>query len=322
MTYEVCPQCQQERAAGMLEEALNCRDCKGKGIVRDPASYVCNGCGGPLCPAGTANERCPHGLVEETVSGGYDSPDLTDTQTYTFSLCEACLRKLFDTFKVPPRLGCFMGEGAENYAEERAWYQRRKWREAKGHIEKLKQGLCNQTIECQNKATIRMYHSTQMSDDICCDEHRHGAGNTWYVPAYLVAGIVRGPDNTTEERLRIAEAWLGEANHPGAVATLHRHLPACVADYVGAPSDGNTMLWVPITVPWSLRDSASTDVQTRSMHDGTVFFGPAEVLRAAIKNDISTTNEIGCLDRLKVRRAHILPDMADWVTDEEGADVE
>lgn len=43
-----------------------------------------------------------YGLIEATVSGGYDSNALEDMESYTFSLCEPCLKVLFDTFKHPP----------------------------------------------------------------------------------------------------------------------------------------------------------------------------------------------------------------------------
>ncbi len=43
-----------------------------------------------------------YGLIEVTVSGGYHSFTLEDLTQYTFSMCEGCLKKLFDTFKIPP----------------------------------------------------------------------------------------------------------------------------------------------------------------------------------------------------------------------------
>jgi hypothetical protein len=52
-------------------------------------------------------ERGPdlYGLIGCVVSGGYyssnDEKGLSDMEKYTFSLCEGCLRSLFDSFKVP-----------------------------------------------------------------------------------------------------------------------------------------------------------------------------------------------------------------------------
>ena len=43
-----------------------------------------------------------HGLIDTKVYGGYSSPKLEDGTTYIFSLCEICLDKLFQSFKLPP----------------------------------------------------------------------------------------------------------------------------------------------------------------------------------------------------------------------------
>ena len=127
--HKACERCREARAVGDYAAALKCHRCKGTGVVRTRESWICNGCGGGLCPAYRAvdpNTEIPHGLVDARVEGGYRSPALSDTTTYTFSLCEHCLRKLFDTFKVPPRIGeCRLGGGADRedvmeYAEEAA----------------------------------------------------------------------------------------------------------------------------------------------------------------------------------------------------------
>ena len=41
-----------------------------------------------------------YGLIEASVSGGYCSTGLEDGKVYTFSLCENCLKELFDGFKL------------------------------------------------------------------------------------------------------------------------------------------------------------------------------------------------------------------------------
>ncbi len=46
-----------------------------------------------------------YGLIEPIVYGGYDSSPLEDCTTYTFSLCEKCLKELFDTFNIPVEIG-------------------------------------------------------------------------------------------------------------------------------------------------------------------------------------------------------------------------
>lgn len=42
-----------------------------------------------------------YGLIEQTVTGGCDSYALQDLRSYTFSMCEGCLKVLFDDFKIP-----------------------------------------------------------------------------------------------------------------------------------------------------------------------------------------------------------------------------
>jgi len=41
------------------------------------------------------------GSQEITIYGHYDSIDLEDLTSYSFALCEACLKQLFETFAVP-----------------------------------------------------------------------------------------------------------------------------------------------------------------------------------------------------------------------------
>jgi hypothetical protein len=302
--YEACPRCEEERAAGRFDEVLNCHDCKGKGIVRVPASYICNGCGGPLCPdvPDSPNSRCPHGLVEETVSGGYDSPDLTDTTTYTFSLCEACLRKLFAGFKVPPAVGCYMGEGYDSYAEDEAYYARRKWKEANGHIDKLLLGLCNQTIECPNRALYRLYYSSHLSDEACCEEHHRGAANAWFVPFEPTAGIVCAgrPFFTREQLLTLANAWLTVGPRTGDVLTYHKYTPGCVADYAGVDSNTTSMLWLPHTVTDFPHACVPSTISAHFFEAGTAYIGSLGTVQAFRKQ---------YLRGMEVLRAHILPNL-------------
>lgn len=42
-----------------------------------------------------------NGLIEQTVSGVYGSDSLEDMTHYTFSMCEHCLKDLFERFKHP-----------------------------------------------------------------------------------------------------------------------------------------------------------------------------------------------------------------------------
>lgn len=71
-------------------------------VIKD---VFCNKCGESCCPLKIreqpSREGYLYGLIEQTVSGGYYSHVLSDCVNYTFSLCEACLSNLFDTFKIP-----------------------------------------------------------------------------------------------------------------------------------------------------------------------------------------------------------------------------
>jgi len=77
---------------------------------------LCNLCG-LSCVLGHQDHdlRRPHGLINQTVRGGYHSTPgnglgaLDDTMSYKFSLCEFCLDWLFSQFKTPVELGCYMG---------------------------------------------------------------------------------------------------------------------------------------------------------------------------------------------------------------------
>jgi len=60
---------------------------------------ICNNCGKSLSGPEPGDF---YGLVETMVRGGYSSDGLVDGEIYTFSLCETCLKKMFDAFKIPP----------------------------------------------------------------------------------------------------------------------------------------------------------------------------------------------------------------------------
>jgi hypothetical protein len=78
---------------------------------------VCNGCGG-LCVVFAGGESCgDYGLIEAEVVGGYHSTELRDLTRYRFSLCEACLVRLFDGFAVPPQVDDLCGDGQGRFEE-------------------------------------------------------------------------------------------------------------------------------------------------------------------------------------------------------------
>ena len=92
----------------------------------------CNGCGLPL-ERGGGNPPGPvpadkirshfYGMVEASVDGGYDSTHLLDLSAYSFSLCEACLVRIMDSFKLPPRVWCRMDSEEVSWSEDRQRWQ-------------------------------------------------------------------------------------------------------------------------------------------------------------------------------------------------------
>lgn len=200
-------------------------------MVRNPDSYICNRCG--ECMYIKPNWG-PHGLIDARVSGGDASPHLLDFVRYKFSLCEKCLRALFDEFKVAPEIHDGRG-GTTTYAEENARYKRWQWRKGKGHIEKLSTGLCNATIECDKAAEWRVFTSGSLTDDACCEEHRSffQYANTLYVPAKPIADCRSEEKPTREQATRILSTFLGVAARPEAKGTYFRHVPDCAAEVAG-----------------------------------------------------------------------------------------
>lgn len=65
---------------------------------------ICNKCGN-TCTIVSCLQH--YGLIEVEVSGGFDSKSLNDLTTYTFSVCECCLKELFRSFKIPVELGTY-----------------------------------------------------------------------------------------------------------------------------------------------------------------------------------------------------------------------
>ena len=76
---------------------------KIKEEIEKVEDILCNRCGKSCIPGKDDGNDDGYGLIEKTVIGGYWSPELYDDVSYTFSLCESCLRELFDNFKIHPQ---------------------------------------------------------------------------------------------------------------------------------------------------------------------------------------------------------------------------
>lgn len=72
--------------------------------VSEIEDCFCNKCGLSIkSPMGSY-----YGLVEATVTGGYESTELEDGDVHKFSLCENCLKQLFSEFKYGTLQGNFL----------------------------------------------------------------------------------------------------------------------------------------------------------------------------------------------------------------------
>ncbi len=98
-----------------------CEACDGTGREKLPEEVFCNRCG-KTCDKGDINPNLnfpprhdSYGLIKAKVSGGYHSDSLCDMTTYTFSICEGCLKELFDSFKIPPAVWDDMTGSQEVY---------------------------------------------------------------------------------------------------------------------------------------------------------------------------------------------------------------
>ncbi len=160
---------------------MNCHLCGGVGSIRDPASYVCNACGDSMLPVfpdwwlkrniKDVTNCFPLGLVDAQVHGGYDSHHLFDLTTYQWSMCEKCLRAMFNGFKVPPHVSDFHA-GSESYEDDRKYWEFRCWKDSGEALAWARSGRCNGVLKCPNATTHRQYNSAAISaEESRCDDH-------------------------------------------------------------------------------------------------------------------------------------------------------
>jgi ribosomal protein S27E len=175
-TYVTCHSCDHWDVA--TRQSYKCQRCNNTQRVVDPRTILCNLCGECMCPPiGTMNEQIPHGLYKAKVLGGYDSYHLLDMNTYTFSFCEECLRKLFVQCKIKPdvRDTSFDGEliGPDCWERDQEYYEYRVWESAGGKHQAYLNGKCNTKKECPNKAMYTRFNSDdEFTEDCACEEHK------------------------------------------------------------------------------------------------------------------------------------------------------
>lgn len=149
-----------------------CRVCNNSGKATDPKLHICNKCGECTRHLGTYNETYPSGLENAEVQGGYESYHLFDCTTYTFSLCEKCLRELFNSCKVPPIVQDNTADGEWNYQDDRKAYDYRVWKDGGGHHQAYLDKKCNAEKDCPNKAIYTRLHNKDFTEDCTCEEHK------------------------------------------------------------------------------------------------------------------------------------------------------
>jgi hypothetical protein len=151
-----------------------CESCNNTRQVIDPKEILCNNCGGPQRPLGTHNEQYSHGLEAE-VTGGYESYHLFDMTTYKFSICEKCLREMFNQFAIKPiiidRLGNDEGP-IDLWAHDQEMYEYRVWKDTGGHHQAYLDRTCNFVKGCLNRAEYTQLISNDFTENCSCEEHK------------------------------------------------------------------------------------------------------------------------------------------------------
>lgn len=175
--YEACKRCSEARAEQDYERALRCSLCDGKGFVPRPDAHPCNRCGGSLyTPEGTVSEQVAYGIEHLEITGAYHSEGLNDLHRYTFSLCERCLRAMFQEWKIRPKVELVtlhdIVEKEIEFEEDQRLWEEGEWRHTGGHALARMQGLCNATKACGKPAAYSVKQSGYLGDECRCEEHK------------------------------------------------------------------------------------------------------------------------------------------------------
>lgn len=152
-----------------------CEQCNNTRKTVDPSTILCNRCGECMRPLGTHNEQYPHGLEGAAIQGGYDSYHLLDCTTYKFSICEKCLRELFNQFKIKPTIIDSLGtidEKEDPWVLDQTAYEYRVWKDEGGHHKAYMEKRCNSVKDCPTRAVYTLLHSGDFSEDSACEEHK------------------------------------------------------------------------------------------------------------------------------------------------------
>lgn len=149
---------------------VRCPRCNDSRKVPDPKEVICNLCGECTRPLGTFVEQSVHGLENLEVIGGYFSTHLFDLRSYSFSLCEKCLRNIFNQCKVPPLVqevslsgfpsinfpstNTYMYDEKIEYSQDKESHDYRMWCDQGGHHLAYLNKKCNSVKNCCNAAMM------------------------------------------------------------------------------------------------------------------------------------------------------------------------
>lgn len=215
----------------------------------------CNNCGDSClkqyqlnCPDAVQN----YGLLNVSVIGGYVSDYLNDGNQYIFSLCEKCLRGMFENFKVKPKINTCGYNNNITYQEDlnsrkiTDWYNNYDAQTAK-----LKLGICNFTEECQNTGWWRLFNG-DLTFNLNCDEHKNERLNHGYrllLHENLVRTIPLNKEDRNElDKLELANLWAEHFLPHGLGNSLFiRFLPECITDMIPEfdEMEGMSAIWEP-----------------------------------------------------------------------------
>jgi hypothetical protein len=279
--YTECLSCLDFRSSKLFAEAKGCHKCNGSGIIISN-EIPCNNCGGSLLVDKEHGEQYIDGLIDAKVSGGYFSNHLSDCRSYNFSLCEKCLRKMFDEFKIPPTVKDYLHGNDVSYAEDQDWYRYTVWRDSGGKEAKLPTGICNYREYCQAPVKYRKFISGFLTSDSYCEVHAKevdGCGNL--IPINSVPFEVI----TEADKRKVVEAWLKAAivSHDVAASC---YMPDCVADLIGFDKDYDLdkfgILWFANSIDVdNYHIKPQPTFKKIEFNDGCMVLGPKEELDKA-----------------------------------------
>ncbi len=87
--------------AGKYRELPHIVTFNGDIETGEPFEQILCNCCGESCEIKIHDDKCRFGLINAKVKGGYFSPVLDDLMVYRFDICEGCLKKMFEQFKIP-----------------------------------------------------------------------------------------------------------------------------------------------------------------------------------------------------------------------------